>query len=130
MIRHDLMKYALNALVSYGVFYGYDYLVEGKSSSFCNKDALSFSLSTVLSNVWYEVVEALVPYLNQGHLAGMIGQPLLTGVIYLYLYNYMVGNDYRVGRTNNNVFLMGSLGSLIVNYIENPLLSLFGVRSY
>ena len=84
MIRHDLMKYASNALVSYGLFYGYDYLVEGKSSQFSNKDSLSFALSTVLSNVGYEVVEGLVPYLNQGNLAGMIGQPLLTGVIYLY----------------------------------------------
>ena len=130
MMRHDLMKYASNALVSYGVFYGYDYLIEGKSSQFSNKDSLSFALSSVLSNVGYEVVEALVPYLNQGHLAGMIGQPLLTGVIYLYIYNYMVANEYRGTRSSNNVFLMRSLGNLIINYIENPLLSLFGVKSY
>jgi hypothetical protein len=49
----------------------------------------------------------------------------------MYVYNMMTGNRFQGVRDNNREFMVGAIGSLLVDYAQNPLMSLFaGIKSY
>ena len=61
----------------------------------------------------------------------MISRPLLNGIVYMYLYNYFIRPDYEGVRDNTNNFIMASLAEVLLSYVSNPIISIFGgVRSY
>jgi len=61
----------------------------------------------------------------------MISRPLLTGLVYSYMYEYIMSERYDGYRSNMQVFYIGAIGCLFVRYIEAPVLSLlFGMKSY
>ena len=94
------------------------------------KDALTFGISSEVSSLACEVLCSLVPYLNEGNLHGYIVNPVLSGVIYLMLYDYMVSPSYNGFRDTSTNFFVGSVLTLLVSYVENPIASLFGLKHY
>ena len=130
-MQYDIMKYGTHALIGFGGALAYDVFIEGRelNGGFAFSDASTFALSTVVSNLTYDVLSGLLPYLNDGSFAGMIAQPILNGLVYMYLYDYMTGSKYPSIRNETQSFIMGSIGVLILSYVENPILSLFNLRS-
>ena len=132
MFRFDMFKYAGDAVVGYGALLAYDCLVEGKNirDSLVMKDALVFGLSNVASTLAFDVVSGMLPYLNEGSIGGMISKPLLNGIVYMWLYDYMISGKYNNTRENTSTFMVGAGLSLVSSYLQNPLLSLFGLKNY
>lgn len=130
MFHLDFVRYATTAVIGYAGVYAYDTFVDDKGSAFSMRDAGTFALSTVVSQLAHEVITGLLPYLNEGSLPGMVFTPVLNGVVYMYLYDYMVGDIYQGSRNNTTAFFVGSIASLLLKYVENPIASLFGVRNY
>jgi hypothetical protein len=64
----------------------------------------------------------------------MVINPLLNGFLYMYLYEYFLKNQleyWRLNlRSNNTNFMIGAGGNILISWISNPLLSLFGLKSY
>jgi hypothetical protein len=61
----------------------------------------------------------------------MVSRPLLTGLVYMYMYDYMMSERYEGYRNKSQVFYIGAIGCLFVRYIEAPVLSLLlNVKSY
>ncbi len=68
--------------------------------------------------------------LNEGNLHGYIVQPVLSGAVYLMLYDYMVSPTYIGVRDSSTNLLVGGALTLLVGYVENPIASLFGIKHY
>lgn len=132
MYQFDLVKYATHALVGYGGMLAYDVFVEGRdyNGGFAMKDAMTFGISSLISSLTCEVLCSFVPYLNEGNLHGYIVNPVLSGVIYLILYDYMVAPTYVGVRDSSTNFFVSSVLTLLVSYVENPIASLFGLKHY
>jgi len=132
MFQFDIMNYAGHAVVGWGALLAYDVFVEGYSvqNNYVMKDALVFGLSTVTSSLAFEVVSGLIPYINEGSVGGMISRPLLTGLIYMWLYDYMIVGRYGEARLNEKSFFVGAGLCLVSGYLQNPLMSLFGMKGY
>jgi hypothetical protein len=130
MFQLDFMRYATHGLIGYAGIYAYDTFVDDKGSAFSMRDAGTFAVSTVVTSLAHEVITGLLPYLNEGSLPGMVFTPVLNGVVYMYLYDYMVADVYQGNRENTTAFLIGSVASLLIKYVENPIASLFGVRNF
>ena len=132
MMRFDLMKYGSRALVSYGAIVAYDVLMDGRTfqESFTMNDGAVFAVSAIGSEIAYELVSNVIPYINEGSVAGMIAKPLINGIVYSYMYNSLLNKSFPYYRDNMKAFYIGSIGNLLIGYFENPLLSLFGFRSY
>ena len=131
MFKYDLMNYAGHAAVGYGALLFYDVVVEGVNiqSSYVMKDALVFGLSTIVSTLASDVISGLIPYINEGSFGGMISRPLINGLVYMYLYDYMIVGKYGEARSDEKTFMVGAILCLITGYLQNPIMSLFGVRS-
>ena len=126
MMSFDLVKYSSRALLSVGGVYAYDYFVDNKSNVYTMRDAYTIAISSVVSEVAAEVISGFLPYLsNKQSFTGMLFTPVLNGAVYMYLYNYMVEDTFRGNRDSTKAFLVASMISLLVGYVENPLSSLF-----
>ena len=128
----DLTKYLTHASVGFIVYSAYDVFVEGKNfQDYAVYDAGAFALASIGSLWTADLLNGVWSY-NKDSIQGMIGKPMLTGIFYMYLYDYMVKpNNQRVSsRGGTEVFIMGSLAEVITNYLENPLSGLFGYRNY
>ena len=132
MIRFDFYKYATQAGIGFLGIVAYDYFVDGKQigESFTVEDATTFALTTLVSNIALEVTSGLIPYINESSFAGMIAQPVLNGLVYMYLFDTMVKNKYPYSRNSSKEFYIGAFGSLLIGYMQSPLMSLFGMSKY
>ena len=132
MLQYDVMKYVSHAAVSYGALLAYDCLVEDYKldGGFAMSDAYSFAIASFVSDLSYDLLSSALPYLNDGHFTGMVARPLINGIIYMYLFDYMTNQKYPSGRDSSRAFVIGAFGSLLSSYIQNPLLGLFGIKSY
>ena len=129
-MNYDLVKISGNAVFC-GVAIGlYDVLVDGwgLTEGYVRDDLLTFAVSSVASSFVFEIVNGLVPYISENNSLGMLTRPVLNGIVYIYVYSYMMDGKYQYERDNKSNFFIGSLISLIVNYVNNPLLSLFGYQ--
>ena len=125
-MRLDIFKYLSKGAVAFGIFSAYDVFVEGREfNGFASKDGLTFALSTVAAE-WSADLLSGVWNMNENSVTGMISKPLLNGVIYMYLYNYMVRDSYEGGNDNSRNFIMAALGDVLLGYVANPIASLFG----
>ena len=131
MMRLDFMRYLSKGLVAFSLFSAYDVFVKDKEfSGFASKDGLTFALSTVAAESSADLLSGFWN-MNDNSMTGMISRPLLNGIIYMYLYNYMIRDDYEGGNDNTENFIMASLGEVILGYVANPIVSLFsGVKNY
>jgi hypothetical protein len=95
-MKFDIIKYSTHAAIGYGAFLAYDSLVLGYKldGGFAMSDAGSFAMSSVIAYFTYEILSSLVPYLNENSFLGMISYPLLTGIVYSYVYEMNTGRRY------------------------------------
>ena len=132
MNSFDLTRNLTHASVGFIVYSAYDTFVEGKDfQNYAIYDAGAFALASIGSLWTADLLNGVWGY-NKDSIQGMIGKPMLTGIFYMYLYDYMVKpNNQRVSsRSGTEVFIMGSLAEVITNYLENPLSGLFGYHNY
>ena len=133
MQSYDLYKYGSQAVVGTLLLTFYDVFVEGqqfKFNSFVQSDAITMAISVIISNLVYDVASSLAPYLSKNNFVGQLAQPVLNGIVYMYVYNMMTGGLYRGIRDNTKLFIVGSIGQLLIGYAEAPLMSLFGWNQY
>jgi hypothetical protein len=129
MNNFDAMKYLSKGGVAFGLFTAYDVFVEGREfSGYAVRDGATFALSTVAAE-WS--ADLLSGFWSEYSVSGMITRPLLNGIIYMYLYNYMIRPEYESNRDNTNNFVMAALGEVMLSYVSNPIIGLFtGVKHY
>ena len=132
MQKYDFFKYSVQAAIVGVGCIAYDSLYEGKSptESFVLNDALVLVISSVASNVVYDVVSGLLPFIQDSSIIAFIGKPLLSGVIYMLLFDMMIKDKFPYFRDGMTNFYIGSIGSLLELYLQNPVLSLFGMKSF
>ncbi len=88
------------------------------------------AVSVVISNLVYDIVSSLLPYLHKNNFVGQLAHPVLNGIVYMYVYNMMTAGVYRGARDNTKEFFVGSIGQLLIEYSQAPLMSLFGWHHY
>ena len=130
--KYDFMNYAGHTLVSFGAILAYDVFVDGRnvSESLVMKDGLVFAVSTIASSLAYDVISGLLPYINEGSIGGLISRPLLTGAIYMWFYDMMITEKYNGTRDESKTFMVGAGLCLVSGYLQNPIMSLFGMKNY
>ena len=128
--KYDFMNYAGHALVSYSAILAYDVFVDGRniSESLVMKDGVVFAVSTIASSLAYDVISGFLPYLSEGSVGGMISRPLLTGAIYMWFYDMMISEKYMNTREDSKTFMVGAGLCLVSGYLQNPIMSLFGMK--
>ena len=125
-MRLDIFKYLSKGAVAFTLFSAYDVFVENREfNGFASKDGLTFALSTVAAE-WSADLLSGVWNMNENSMTGMISKPLLNGVIYMYLFNYMIRDEYEGGNDNSRNFIMAALGEVLLGYVANPIAGLFG----
>ena len=131
-MKYDIMRYSSHSLVAMGSIVLYDVFVDKRSlsESFTQNDAITVGLSTLAVELLYDVLSGLLPYLYENNAFVMIARPLLTGIVYSYLYDFMMKEKFEGYRDNMEAFYIGAVGCLFVRYVEAPVLSLLGVNSY
>ena len=131
-MKYDIMRYSSHSLIAMGTIVLYDVFVDKRSltESFTQNDAITVGLSTLAVELLYDVLSGLLPYLYENNVFVMIGRPLLTGIVYSYMYDWMMREKFEGYRTNMDAFYIGAVGCLFIRYIEAPVLSLLGVNSY
>jgi hypothetical protein len=113
MNQYDLVKYGSQAIVGALLISAYDVFVEGyelKLNGFVSSDATSMAIAVIISNLVYDISSSIVPYLNKNNFVGKLTQPVLNGIIYLYVYNMMTAGVYRGIRDNTRLAIIGSVG--------------------
>ena len=60
----------------------------------------------------------------------MVSRPLLTGIVYSYMYDWMLTDKFEGYRSNMQTFYVGAVGCLLLRYIEIPVMSLLGMKTY
>ena len=86
--------------------------------------------SQVASSLAYDVISGFLPYLNEGSVGGLISRPLLTGAIYMWFYDMMISEKYMNTREDSKTFMVGAGLCLVSGYLQNPIMSLFGMKNY
>ncbi len=109
---YDLVKYGSHGLIAAATIVGYDVLVDGRSmsESFVKDDALSFAVSNIATNFVNDIISNFVPFLDESNTVGMLTKPLLNGIVYMWVYDYMMANKYDGYRENKTVFVVGAVG--------------------
>jgi len=132
MNQFDTIKYLTKGASAFLLLSVYDTFVDSKSfMDYSLYNSGSFALSVVTTELIADIISGFWN-MNEKSLQGMITRPILTGLIYLYLYNYIVAprNDREIPKTGTELMIMGSVGQLLVQYLESPLSSLFGYRNF
>ena len=123
MNSYEIVNYVSNGAVAFGLFSAYDVLVDGREfSGYATKDGLTFAISTVISEWSADMLSNLW---NENSFSKMITKPLLNGIIYMYLYDYMIRPEYEGAKDNNSNFLMASLSEVLLSYVSNPIIAIF-----
>lgn len=133
MQQYDLVKYSSQAVVGALLISAYDVFVEGyefKLNGFVSSDAFSMATSVIISNLVYDVISSLVPFLDKNNFVGQLTHPILNAIVYMYIYNMMTAGVYRGNRDNTNLLIVGSIGQLLIEYSQKPLMSLFGLQMF
>jgi len=128
----DIYKYLSKGVLSFGAISLYDYFVEGKNMDYIKADGLTFTVSNLAgllsSDLLFEFLN-----LSKSGTVGMLSEPLISSLIYMYLFQDMVFNKYvgvystqRYPTTN---FLTGVTINFLLRFIENPLLSFWGWKN-
>ena len=130
MEKYHLFNYVSKGVIGFAGFALYDVYVEGREfNGFASYDALAYTLG-VISAEWAADMLSNFMDVNGNSVSGFITRPLLTGIVYMYLFDYMVRPSFSSNRDNVNLVLMGAVSCLVLNYASNPIMSLFGVNTY
>ncbi len=127
-MKYDLTNYLTKGVIGFAAFSAYDVFIEKRDfGGYASSDAFAYALGLIAAEWAADLLSNMID-VNGNSVSGMITKPLLTGFVYMYLYDYFVRNSYSSNRDNTNVFVMGSLSCLLLNYFTNPIMSLFGIR--
>jgi hypothetical protein len=116
MNQFDTVRYLTKASTGFLLLSAYDTFVDGKSfMDYSLYNSGSFALSLIVSELSTDLISN-VWNMNERSIQGMITKPLLSGLVYLYLYDYMVAsrNDREIPKSGTELFIMGSIGQLLV----------------
>jgi hypothetical protein len=61
----------------------------GMSSKYTITDSLTFSVSNITALATIDILSSVLNFSYEG-LSGMLAEPLFTGFLYMYLYNYFI----------------------------------------
>ena len=91
----------------------------GMTSKNTLTDSLTFSLSNITAQASIDILSNVLNFSYDG-LSGMLAEPLFTGFLYMYLYNYFIrysnlNNAYNK-RDNNKNFMIGAGVNLLVKW--------------
>ena len=129
-MQYDTMKYFSKGAFAFGLISVYDVFIDGKSfSDYASMDAATYALSVVVSELSVDVLSGLWT-MNEGSIQGMLSRPLLSGIVYMYLFNYFIRPNYEGSNDNTTNFVIGALMEVVLSYIANPLSAIFGYKSY
>jgi len=134
MLKFDIPNYLTKGGIWFGAMLLYNMVVD--KNNFTSKYALTDSLTFSLSNITTLAIKDILAnfYNSYEGMASMIINPVLNGFLYMYLYDYFVKNQLAFSRLNirsNNInFMLGAGGNILIAWFSNPLLSLFGLKSY
>ena len=97
MNHYDLVKYATHSMIAALAVSLYDVVIDGKSftDNFVMDDAVTAAVSTLATSYTYDVVTGLLPYLNDNSSLSMLSRPLLSGLVYMMMYDYFMMNKYE-----------------------------------
>ena len=127
-MRYDLTNYLTKGVIGFAAFAAYDVFIEKRDfGGYASNDAFSYAIGLIAAEWTADLLSNMID-VNGNSVAGMLTKPLLTGIVYMYLYDYMVREKYSSNRDNTNVFVMGALSSVLLNYSTNPIMSLFGFK--
>ena len=130
MNKYDFTNYLTKGVIGFAAFSAYDVFVEKRDfGGFASSDAFAYAIGLSAAEWAADLLSNMID-VNGNSIAGMVTKPLLTGLVYMYLYDYMVRSTYSSNRDNTNVFIMGALSCLLLNYATNPIMSLFGIKNY
>ena len=128
MLKYDFTNYLTKGVIGFAAFSAYDVFVEKRDfGGYASSDAFAYAIGLIAAEWAADLLSNMID-VNGNSVAGMLTKPLLTGLVYMYLYDYMVREKYSSNRDNTNVFVMGALSSVLLNYATNPIMSLFGLR--
>ena len=107
-------------------------VVDGRSfsESFTYNDVLTFGVSNIATNIAFDVLSGLLPFLHENNTVLMFSKPLLNGIIYMTLYDYMIANRYSYYRDNKKNFWVATVLALVLQYINSSVMALFGLKHY
>ncbi len=134
MLKFDIPNYLTKGGISFGLMLLYNTVIDNNSvtSKYALTDSLTFSLSNISTIAIKDILSNF--YNSYEGLSSMVINPLLNGFLYMYLYEYFLKNQleyWRLNlRSNNTNFMIGAGGNILISWISNPLLSLFGLKSY
>ena len=134
MLKFDIPNYLTKGGIWFGVMLLYNTVVEKNNvtSNYALTDSLTFSLSNITTLAVKDILSNF--YNSYEGMASMIINPILNGFIYMYLYDYFLKNQLAFSRlklrNNNTNFMLGAGGNILIAWFSNPLLSLFGLKSY
>ena len=132
MFQFDITKYLTHASVGFMAVTAYDSFIEGRDfRQFSLLDGGTYALSSVIS-LWASDLLCSAWGGSSNSLQCMMSKPLINAIVYLYLYDMIVkpsNEEYR-NRSSTELLVMGSLGDVVLRYLENPLTSLFGYKNY
>ena len=130
MNKYDFTNYLTKGVIGFAAYSAYDVFVEKRDfGGFASSDAFAYAVGLIAAEWAADLLSNMID-VNGNSIAGMVTKPLLTGLVYMYLYDYMVRSTYSSNRDNTNVFIMGALSCLLLNYATNPIMSLFGIKNY
>ncbi len=131
MLKFDLVKYVGKFALWNGAVVLYDALIEKTGSELAIRDGLTFGVSSVWADIVSEVIYNIAS-IQKNSIPGLLTSPLFSGILYMYLYNMMVKNNYPnySHRWDTNNFIYGWITNLLLSWVENPLLNLWGIKSY
>ena len=132
MNSFDFTKYLTHGTIAFAGMAAYDVFIDGKNfNTYALNDAGAFTISSIGSLYASDLLSSVWGGYSNDSIQGMITKPMLSGLFYMYLYDYMVkpNNERIVSRSNTETFLMGGIADVINGYIESPLSSIFGYRT-
>lgn len=134
MIKYDLAKYASKFLIGTGVLELYNIFVDGKKFDNLTSwyDAMSFGASNVIASVGNDLIFEFLNLSNQG-LIPMLTEPLFNMFVYQYMYDNISRPNYRGlsgERSRTQTMVVGFGGNILLKFVENPILGLWGMKSY
>ena len=134
-IQQELYKYASKPILGFLGIYFYNVFIENRTYwDMVNiYDGSVMAASVLTSKLWKDLICQLLNIENEIIQCKLI-EPLVNAFVYNYGYNTFVHKkfSYKLNpRSEMKNYFIGSIGSVLLSFVENPVVSLVsGVKSY
>ncbi len=134
MLKFDIPNYLTKGGMWFGIMLLYNTVIDKNSFTwkYALTDWLTFSLASITTLALKDVLSNF--YNSYDGMASMVINPVLNGFLYMYLYEYFLKNQLAFSRLNirrnTTNFMLGAGGNILISWFSNPLLWLFGLKSY